>query len=149
MEFLIAGLLVLVLAVMLVNGQLLEREARRHFCELKELLAETNGALSGVGASQKEVVRTLAKMDEQHRADMEKLLTEEEVTAGAFRMVFEKMETLSSQQDTVETFARLETLLKETVSRADEEARQSRALEDGFSNLMAYTAGKPGAELRL
>lgn len=140
MEFLIVGLLVINLAVTLLSGQLLEREARRHFCELKELLAETNGSLSGVGASQREVVRTLAKMDDQRQADMEKLLTEEEVTAGAFRMVFEKMEALPSRQDLAESFEQLENA-PDVLDREDE-AKHSRAIEEGIANLLQYQVGK-------
>ena len=142
MDFLIVGLLVLVFAAALASGQLLEREARRHFCELKELLAETNGFLSGIGDFQREMVCTLAKMDEQRRADMEKLLTEGEVTAGAFRMVFEKMESLPSRQDTVEAFGRLKGLLEKESSRGDEENRQSRDIEEGITNLLSYSVGK-------
>lgn len=142
MEFLIAGLLVINLAVTLVSGQLLEREARRHFCELKELLAETNGSLSGVGVSQSEMTCTMAKMYERYRTDMEKLLTEEEVTAGAFRMVFEKVEALPSRQDTVEAFGRLERLLEKDSSRGDDENRQSRDIEEGITNLLSYSVGK-------
>lgn len=119
MEFLIAGLLVLVLAVTLVNGQLLEREARRHFCEVKDLLAETNGHLMALSTEEARTEASLTAIWKtlQERKDLDK-------------------------EDIFPLLARLKELLGEASSRGDEEARQSRAIEEGIANLLSYSVGK-------
>lgn len=69
MEFLIAGLLVFNLAVTLVIAQLLERETRRQFSQVKELLAEIKAIVAGANASLGELRRGMSRLEAQSKED--------------------------------------------------------------------------------
>lgn len=148
MEFFIAGLLVLNLAVTLVSVHLLKRETERVFRGVGQLLGEAKASLTGVNASQAELMHKLVRMDEQRKKDMETLLTEQGTTAGAFRIVFEKMNEMPSRQDLTEAFKQLSD--SPAVLSREQEGAMSKAMEEGISSILGYTAGKvPGVELRL
>lgn len=112
MDFLVAGLLVLDLAVTLVSVYLLRRKPVVNLCDVEKRLDMVARALSGNSEAVEKVLRTLQERDGQRITDAAQILT------------------------------RLDALLEETSSRGDEEARHSRAIEEGVANLLSYSAGK-------
>ena len=139
--------------------QFLERELRRHSAKAEERHAELVGKADALSSMLNELRRDLTGMEDrrkkdataleaQRKKDMETLLTEQGTTAGAFRMVFEKMNEMPSRQDLAEAFKQLEEL--PDIARRDQEGAMSKAMEEGISSILGYTAGKaPGVEFRL
>lgn len=109
MEFVMIGLLVLVLAGQLAGWMLLRRK-------LRELQQRSARVLVALGA------------------------------------VRESLETLLRREDAAEAVKDLEALLKAAPPplAQNEEARLSRAVEEGMANILQYAAGKvPGVEVHL
>lgn len=200
MDFLIEGLLVLVLAVTLANGQHLERETRRQFCQMKDLLAELNGGVAGANASLGEVRRGLSRLEDQLKkeekakihdiAGMNKVISSfcncmgeiykaldrltgsvkepqsyedsKQISAALQRMeanmnilreavsrtadnMQDMSHILAAMQEVEADFdERLEKLRRETPEPlpSDDEAKHSRAIEEGIVNLLQYQVGK-------
>lgn len=144
-------------------AQFLERELRRQCAKAEERQAELGGTIRGLSSVLAALRRNLtemeakrkedaAAMEAQRKKDMETLLTELETAAGAFRMVFEKMEEMPSRQDLEKHLKRLEAMLEDSPAGLgpEREAAMSKAMEEGIASILAYTSGKaPGVELRL
>ena len=130
------------------GAQFLERELRQHSAKAEERHAELVGRVAALASNLNELRRDLAGMEDQRKKDMETLLAEQGTTAGAFRMVFEKMNEMPSRQDLAEAFKQSE---GPTAGLSPEqETAMSKAMEDGIASILAYTSGKvPGVELRL
>ena len=130
------------------GAQFLERELRRHSAKAEERHAELVGRVAALASNLNDLRRDLAGMEDQRKKDMETLLAEQGTTAGAFRMVFEKMNEMPSRQDLAEAFKQSE---EPTAGLSPEqETAMSKAMEDGIASILAYTSGKvPGVELRL
>lgn len=94
MELLIAGLLVVNLAVTLVSIRLLERKTTGALCDVKKRLDMVNGAILGSNSA----IEKLARVVQERNAQ----------------------------------------------PSGEEEARMSRAMEEGLANILGYTAGKGG-----
>lgn len=139
--------------------QFLERELRRHSTKAEERHAELVGRMASLASILNELRRDLAGMEDQRKKDaealeaqrkknMETLLAEQGATAGAFRMVLEKMNEMPSRQDLAEAFKQLEE--SPAGLTPEQETAMSKAMEDGIASILAYTSGKvPGVELRL
>ena len=162
MDFLIVGLLVLVFAAALANGQLLERENRRQFCQVKELLAELNGSEAGANTLFGEIRRELSKLEDQLEENTKDWLEQdarttealkgvwtrleaaeeaEKQVVGAFQYVLERLNELPSRKDSVQAMEKLEALFREAPEglSADDESRLSRSVEEGIANLLQYS----------
>ena len=170
MEFLIAGLLVLNLAVTLVSVHLLRRETERVFRDVGQLLGEAKASLTGVNASQTELMHKLVRMDEQRKKGTEELRKEffaqldgclsygaETVKSlGTLWNESERqtavLQSLLAREDASESLKKLQAMLEESPSvlSRDQEGAMSKAMEEGISSILGYTAGKaPGVEFRL
>lgn len=170
MEFLIAGLLVLNLAVTLVSVYLLRRETERAFRGVGQLLGEAKASLTGVNASQAELMHKLVRMDEQRRKGTEELRKElfaqldgclsygaETVkTLGTLWNESERhtaaLQSLLAREDVSELVKKLKAMPEEPTAglSPEQETAMSKAMEDGIASILAYTSGKvPGVELRL
>ena len=147
------------------GAKLLKQELKRHSKEVDTFYGSLFGALINVpswndlrkewdkkAAAQasilNELQRDLEGMQAQRKKDIETLLAEQGTTAGAFRMVFEKMNEMPSRQDLAKSFKQSE---EPTAGLSQEqETAMSKAMEEGISSILGYTAGKvPGVELRL
>lgn len=112
MDFLIAGLLVLVLAVTLVSVYLLRQETVKNLCDVKKRLDVVNSSLLGLREAIEKLIRIIQERDGQRITEHSQIL------------------------------AQLKDLLGESSSRADEDSKQSRAIEEGIANLLQYQVGK-------
>lgn len=162
MEFLIAGLLVLDLAVTLVSVHLLRREEKVVFRGVGRLLGEAKASLTGVNASQAELMQKLTRMDERRKADTRAL--QEEISAKADTWLAGEAETVKSLSGLWTESQRQTAALQSLLSRGDaseavrelarqledspsllgqeEESALSKAMEEGISNILGFSAGR-------
>lgn len=142
MEFLIAGLLVLDLAVTLVSGYLLGRDSRRKFAALQKELAKTNDAMSIGNNIFRELEHVISEAESRRKADAESMKRTLLDLAHGVEVLPDLMKAL--QKDSAQTFARLEALLENApdVLGQEDEARLSGSMEEGISNLLQYQVGK-------
>lgn len=160
MGFLIAGLLVMNLAVTLVCGQLLERNFRRYWYEIQNLLDETKWSLGEVNSSMAVLTHTVtAQGDRRGRERSEDAAVFDKFqisicsalsemgdgNMAALRGIEEHLRALEELLD----MSRMETLQKKPpVSIAeDKEAKRSQAIEEGIENLLQYQVGKGREQL--
>lgn len=103
MEFLIAGLLVLDLAVTLVSVQLLERESRRQFIAVRDELAKATGILRFAITSLRELRLDVGGMEDRSRADIQALREKLTKTNDALSLgnnIFRELEHVMAEAET-------------------------------------------------
>lgn len=137
MEFLIVGLLVLDLAVTLACGQLLERNFRRHWYEIQNLLDETKRSLGEVNSSMAVLTHTVTVQGDQRGRER----SEDAAVFDKFQISI-----CSALSEIRMDMSRMETLQKKPpesiAGDEDKEEKRSRAIEEGISNLLQYQVVK-------
>lgn len=154
MEFLIAGLLVLDLAVTVVGVHLLERNSRRRWCEIQSLLAETKRSLGEVNSSMAVLTHTVTAQGDQRgreRSEDAEVFDkfQASISSALSRIGDGNMAALCGIETRLRT---LEKLLEDSpaVLSREREDSMNKAMEEGISSILGYTAGKvPGVKLRL
>lgn len=147
MDFLIVGFLVMILAVTLASTQLLGRNTRRHLCEMQKLLVETKKSLVEVNSSMAILTHKLIGLNDERKKTEEAALEWGTKVTETFQMMAVRLNEMPSRQDLAESFKQLETLLENApdVLDRENEAKHSRAIEEGIANLLQYQVGKGGS----
>lgn len=140
---LVIALLVELLAIFL-SSQFLERELRRHSAKAETRHAELIGKVGGLTSTLKELHRELGGVeDKRNRSRLEDSAAFERFQ----RELYSRVDALLAREDVSDAVKRLEALLENApdVRGLDDEAKHSRAIEEGIANLLQYQVGKGGS----
>lgn len=140
---LVIALLVELLAIFF-GSLFLERELRRHSAKAETCHAELIGKVGGLTSTLKELHRELGGVeDKRNRSRLE----DSEVFERFQRELYSRVDALLTREDVSDAVKRLEALLENThdVRGRDDEAKHSRAIEEGIANLLQYQVGKGGS----